>query len=310
MVAPILLSNLLKDELPVMHSVAAPKKVCLTPSGVRILYIAGLGRSGSTILDRILGSQPGFHSGGELDMTWSHGVLEDRLCSCGQPFSACTFWAQVRFVDPELLTREAATRVQNYHDKVLRPRWMWQLWWERGRHRISAKAPDDYFDRIARLYRAISRVTGGMVIVDSSKHPTYAYLLARSGVSSSIEIIHLVRDPRAVAYSWARRRVEPGVTDRTIYMHRHGPAEAATLWVEWNRTVELLAAKCRMPYRRLRYEDFTNDPAGSLRQLGLGIADLDGTPSWAASSSRREMHILSGNPARFELGPDSSPPRR
>ena len=62
---------------------------------VPVLFIAGFGRSGSTLLDRLLGSTPGVHSGGELAAIWTHGLVDDRLCSCGAPFSGCPFWRAV-----------------------------------------------------------------------------------------------------------------------------------------------------------------------------------------------------------------------
>src|SRR3569623_2074282 len=32
---------------------------------------------------------------GELRFLWQRGVIEDRLCGCGERFSACPFWAEV-----------------------------------------------------------------------------------------------------------------------------------------------------------------------------------------------------------------------
>ena len=60
-----------------------------------MVYIAGSGRSGSTILDNILGQIGGWASAGELRFLWERGVLGDRLCGCGERFSVCPFWTQV-----------------------------------------------------------------------------------------------------------------------------------------------------------------------------------------------------------------------
>ena len=54
-----------------------------------VLYIAGWGRSGSTIMGNILGQLPGFAHVGELSNVWSRGVIEDSLCGCGARFSEC-----------------------------------------------------------------------------------------------------------------------------------------------------------------------------------------------------------------------------
>src|SRR4029078_5765586 len=63
--------------------------------GLRVLFIAGWGRSGSTLLDRILGQVPGVFSAGELRHIWQRGVGEDRLCGCGEPFASCSVWRKV-----------------------------------------------------------------------------------------------------------------------------------------------------------------------------------------------------------------------
>jgi hypothetical protein len=60
---------------------------------VKVLYIAGSGRSGSTILDNTLGQIDGFFSVGELRYIWERGLIEDRLCGCGERVHQCPFWA-------------------------------------------------------------------------------------------------------------------------------------------------------------------------------------------------------------------------
>src|SRR3712207_8209479 len=56
----------------------------MTNYPVKVLYVVGLGRSGSTILSNSLGQIGGFFSGGELNFIWRHNVLENRLCGCGR----------------------------------------------------------------------------------------------------------------------------------------------------------------------------------------------------------------------------------
>src|SRR5688572_24003314 len=62
---------------------------------MRVVFIASAGRSGSTILDRLLGSTPDVWSGGELARVW--GVVDEpgRLCACGQTPRQCEFWSAV-----------------------------------------------------------------------------------------------------------------------------------------------------------------------------------------------------------------------
>ena len=61
----------------------------------RVLFISGWGRSGSTLLDRMLSSSLGFFASGELREVWWRGVQENRQCGCGVGFNECPFWRAV-----------------------------------------------------------------------------------------------------------------------------------------------------------------------------------------------------------------------
>ena len=63
---------------------------------LNVVCIAGVGRSGSTLLDRILGSLPGAVSLNELRPLWRNGFINNRPCACGASFNDCEFWSEVR----------------------------------------------------------------------------------------------------------------------------------------------------------------------------------------------------------------------
>src|SRR5690242_10887667 len=64
-------------------------------NNVKVLFIAGSGRSGSTLLDMLLGQINGFYSTGELRFIWERGFGQNQLCGCGKPFRECDFWTEV-----------------------------------------------------------------------------------------------------------------------------------------------------------------------------------------------------------------------
>ena len=53
---------------------------------VRVVYIAGWGRSGSTLLELILDTLPGWRATGELRCLWEAGLRRNQLCGCGARF--------------------------------------------------------------------------------------------------------------------------------------------------------------------------------------------------------------------------------
>ncbi|MGH9058576.1 MAG: hypothetical protein ACRDZY_03535, partial [Acidimicrobiales bacterium] len=61
---------------------------------VKVLYIAGWGRSGTTILDSVLAQLHGFCSVGELRWLWDRGLTEGWPCGCGAKVAVCEFWKQ------------------------------------------------------------------------------------------------------------------------------------------------------------------------------------------------------------------------
>ena len=60
-----------------------------------IVYIAGSGRSGSTLLERVIGAIPGQVNVGELIDLPRRVAVDDEICGCGEPFSRCPFWTAV-----------------------------------------------------------------------------------------------------------------------------------------------------------------------------------------------------------------------
>jgi hypothetical protein len=269
---------------------------------MKILYIAGIGRTGSTVVDQVLGAQPGLFSTGQLEDMWKDGVLRNWRCACGEPFASCPFWSAVRQSDPDLLTTQAAEEIVRFHDQTFRLRLMPRLWWSGGRQQILSKTPAEYLDRIARLYRAIELTSGCDTIVDSSKDPGYAHLLLESGAAESIEVIHLVRDPRAVAYSWTRRKVDPTSPGSQVALEPRSVALTARIWLAWNSTIERLGHQLPVHYRFLRYEDFVSDPNAFLRRLGLGDAVTHGE-SAPTVQNPAVWHTVAGNPSRMRSGP-------
>lgn len=53
-------------------------------AAVPILYVGGTGRTGSTVLDRMLGNVPGVFAAGELTWLW-FALRSGGRCACGAP---------------------------------------------------------------------------------------------------------------------------------------------------------------------------------------------------------------------------------
>jgi hypothetical protein len=159
----------------------------------------------------------------------------------------------------------------------------------------------------ARLYAAIAQVSGCRVVVDSSKHASLAFCL-RMSADIDLRVIHVVRDSRAVAYSWTKRIRRPEAADNSgEYMAMFSPARSALLWDALNLGFSLLARR-GVPVRQIRYEDFLADPPGSMAQLAeftSGPGDFTDLIAAFLTRDRASVgvsHTASGNPMRFATG--------
>jgi hypothetical protein len=170
------------------------------------------------------------------------------------------------------------------------------------RRDLIAPRMGDYYDTLSRLYRAIRDVTGSKIVVDSSKLPAYGNLLDRVP-SIDLRVVHLIRDPRAAAYSWLRKKTQP---DRGTpgLMERQGPLKSALLWTIWNAAAEALWQRHPERYLRLRYEDLVADPRRAVRRI-LRLADEHPSTlpfTGPRTVSLRGNHTVAGNPDRLATG--------
>lgn len=290
-------------------------------SGYRILYIAGIGRNGGTILDRVLGHVPGFVSTGELSFVWLKGVLRDELCNCGEPFSRCPFWREVgarAFGGFDSGFAERMHRLSEAADPSRRV-----VDWLRASGAFTAKVAP-YTDALKRLHDAVADVSGARVVVNSSKFAGYGFALLASR-AAPVFVLHLVRDPRATAHSWAKVVRKPEVTRDEAFLKRFSPTSASVQWTYRNVAAELLRTKAA-GYRRLRYEDFAARPRETVAELvewmgepgaairagggpalgGVGVGACGpsvGGPFIDDSTVELGLtHTQSGNPSRFRSG--------
>ena len=262
-----------------------------------VAFVVGVGRSGSTILDVVLGSDPAIEGVGELVNVARSGWINDEYCACGKRVQSCDYWIEVR-ADVERTVGPFDPRdYLRLQGEFERARGMWR-WW--------SGPPSEEHLRYGRqtlaIYSAIRRVSGRSIIVDSSKSPVRAVALARV-LGPDLRLLHLVRDPRGVAWSL----LKPIARDDAAGVQRDIPSRPAwrtsLLWSEVNMLSEV-AARRFAPHRRatVRYEDFLADPARVLDVIGR-VLDVDLTElakRVVAEEPLTSGHKVAGNRLRMQ----------
>jgi hypothetical protein len=275
---------------------------------VKILFIGGSGRSGSTLIENVLGQLDGFVCVGELNTIWKAGLAENRLCGCGRPFLACEFWRSVIDASFGSLDPVDIQEIILIQHQVCRMRMIPKMTW-------SFLQTSGYQTKIVALrnwtrmlLKGIKEVSGAKTIVDSSKWPAQVYLL-RMLDDVELHVLQLVRDSRAVAYSWQRKKALPSVGSENMFMIRVSPFKSALDWKLRHfllSTLNWVPTKNMASYSTLRYEDFVSAPEAVLSQVVKGIEPGSNVTSIFKSpfvvSRTRVIHSLEGNPSKFITG--------
>jgi len=270
------------------------------PSPTRVAYVGGWGRSGSTLLDRILGRVPGFVSVGELRMIWRRGLVGNATCGCGRAFRDCPFWTEVgerAYGGWDTVDVDEVMRLRNSLDRG------WSTL-----ALASPVLPGSWSSRLARyegylspLYASIAETAGASVVVDSSKLPSHAFILRRmDGVDP--RVIHLVRDARGVAFSWQKDVVKDPNTGEKMIVYR--PWSAAVRYDLYNAMTSFLRT-AGLPYQRVRYEDLVASPEPTVRRIVEHVAP-EASPDLSFIDGDTVAlgvdHTVGGNPMRFTQG--------
>jgi hypothetical protein len=146
-----------------------------------------------------LGKIDGFFTGGEIRFLWER-ILQGRHCGCGARFVDCPIGSGIIQEDSgEQSPEQWAERVNQSQRGSARLKHTLRLVRTSAR-RASREHLGFFLETMERLYEITARSTGVRVIVDSSKRLSNGALL-RLMRNVDPFIVHIVRDPRAVAYS-------------------------------------------------------------------------------------------------------------
>ncbi len=213
---------------------------------ISLIYIIGSRHCGSTLLDIILDSHSKIFGAGELE-----SFDKEILCTCAKKLDKCSFWGNIlKKVDlGNLKVRRKKLDFILGNDKY---------YIKKAGRQKPLKDLTGWLKNNELIYREILEKSGTEIIVDSSKDPDRAELLAKNN-SIELIVIHLVRDGRAVTWSYLKK-----YSKALPFMLR---------WFTFNIKVEILRKKNNFKYIFIRYEDLARNPKGVikeiLRQVGL-----------------------------------------
>lgn len=225
----------------------------------KLVAIAGSGRSGSTLVSLLLSQHERVFNLGQMRHLWQ-AFANDEPCSCGERLSQCRVYADLLRTchaapgAPELSGMHGRLKAF-IKDAGAEPDWALPA--ARARlqreHGLLIQTLDD-------VLTALADRVGATAFVDSSKRPEMS-LLFRLLPGFDVSVLNLVRDPRAVACSWHKRKQSV----RSTFQY-------ASDWRERQRRIEAWRPSLGVDLRCARYEDLVAAP----REWVEGVSDWSG----------------------------------
>lgn len=224
----------------------------------------GAGRSGSTILNTLLGGAENVIALGDLMQIYEY-KSQNKICGDGERFDRSPFWTEVVASCREgLFDNAEQTARHNYalehHSGMFRT--LFTVCRERAIER--------YLCDQASLFSAIAKVSNKKVIVDSSKYPLRAYLLSKLDKNFEVNFIYNIRDARGVVFSFSKNVQTPrGNLSALAYYIVINFLSQITYWLL------PFESKCKV-----KYEELVSDPKATFDNLSevfntpfIGVVD-------------------------------------
>jgi Sulfotransferase family len=264
---------------------------------VRVIYVAGYGRSGTTIFDIALGQHADVLGAGEITALTRHVWESNEYCACGCPIQSCELWKPVMQQWSESSSTSLIREYSKLQERFEGLAGLAKIIFGFG----NGKKLEQYCRHSKLLFEEIISQSGRKIVVDSSKLPGRAMALSLvSGID--LHVIHVVRDGRGVAWSLLKgyeRDIKSGV-QREI--KSKSVFRTAMRWSIVNLATELLLRKLGpRRFLRVRYEDFASNPETTLRQIGAFLSlDLSQTGLVLQTGApMKPGHQLAGNRLRM-----------
>ncbi|WP_053990708.1 sulfotransferase [Mangrovimonas sp. TPBH4] len=252
-----------------------------------LIYIIGAGRSGTTLLDIILGNNEDAISLGEINRFYKRKGYPPKRESKSKEFE---FWDKIR----ENLSKkvggldfkklEEESRANEYHSNVLK--------------KILGYDSEMYSHHLRLMYETLHENIEQNLIVESSKYPLRGVNLSRMVPSNLFDIkyVYLKKDPISVVASFQKKNIEQpskGFISANIYY----------LLVNLLCKSVVLFLKIRgHMVSTLRYEDLIGKKGESFKKLSADLA-IDFKVLQSKLTDNTPLHtgyLFDGNRIRLE----------
>jgi hypothetical protein len=260
---------------------------------INLIYIVSNGRSGSTLLEMLIGKHTQCMTVGEFQMLPIDFRNNIQPCGCGLSISNCEFWSKIYKINKSIIDNGSIDKFRDLSaGKVIRIKEIIDILLFRESDLKSQKKYGNENFKIFKNILKISNKDKKIKIIDSSKDPYRLKWLIQSGYFN-INILHIIKSPNAFVYSMIKNEKS---AIKKIY-------KTARMSVRWSlenliiRTVSRTFAK-KNRYYRVQYESLAKTPQVEMEKV-FNFLKIE-NENITENGFQFKNHAISGNFMRFK----------
>lgn len=251
----------------------------------KVLYVTGVGRSGTTLIEKLIAHNCNVHALGEVELIWARGMTEVSKCGCGEFVFDCEFWSKIITGKQVAEKSEVESSRKRLKSKYLSWLPFFGIIYDlKIVHRLAKNTV--FYEKHKTIHDSISANINNKVFSDSSKHPFYVNIL--NDYHDQMFIVHIKRDLAGYAYSMSKQKTGKEVQ---VNMIKSNFTLSILRWIRGNVRARLLSMK--YPYLFIDYKKFVTNPDAYYEKINRLIGSDN-------SNRGKAIHQIAGNPSRFE----------
>ncbi len=260
---------------------------------IKLVLLIGSGRSGSTLIDLIVNMHPKVLGLGEIS-NWNTKVFEE-YCACGDVVKSCPFWSEV--ISKVGWSEKDFNEYKEYKYKFDAPKkgYVFKI-----NDYTQMPGFDNFMSKNNEIFSAISEVSDNRILFDSSKSPQRAFNLSKSDFLD-VKIIHLMRDPRGVMWSYKKSFKKDLKSGLQRDMKGTSLLKSLYSWLAINSRAFSTVKSANVPTLSVKYEKFCANPDHEInRILEFVLGEKSKDRIDLSASMTMESHTIAGNRLRMK----------
>lgn len=253
---------------------------------VKIIYIIGHERSGSTLLHNILGQSKEMEALGELRHFWKR-IVDNGDCGCGKKADKCERWSPVFSNVSGFPLRQKKHKLERFSPILVVPgiQFLLRVLWRK------------HFAFLRSFYGYLMNSSDATYLVDSSKSMLHFFILAKC-LKFEVTTIQILRNPLGVEYSLFKRK-HKGMDDYVNHNYIW-----SSLFSDFRYFFfRLILSRFSKQALTVKYEDVVDNYHDTFHSLFRDLGIKDSVPSLEEGTiDLKPTHTIGGSPSRFKYG--------